>query len=130
MFLSAEVGVGSFYGGHFNRWSFDSGLRAGAVFFATVGYIRNNIDLPAGTFHTDLARLKATYSFTTRVLLQALVQYNNQTAQVSSNLRFAWLNRSGTGFFVVFNERRDVFVQGTEPLGRSFIVKYTRLVDF
>ena len=47
-------------------------------------------------------------------LIQALVQYNNQSELASANVRFAWLNRSGTGLFVVFNERRDLFVPGSE----------------
>jgi hypothetical protein len=41
------------------------------------------------------------------------------------------LNRSGTGLFVVFNDRRDLLSSTVaETLGRSFVVKYTRLVDF
>jgi hypothetical protein len=130
LFIIAELSAGSFYDGHFNRISFDSGVRTGARFVTTLGYIRNNIDLPHGDFSTDLVRLKSNYSFSTRALLQALVQYNSQAGQLSSNIRLAWLDRSGTGLFLVFNERRDTWAPGTEPLGRSFVVKYTRLVDF
>ena len=37
----------------------------------------------------------------------------------------------GTGFFVVYNDRRDTStLDPHEVLGRSFIVKYTRLIDF
>jgi hypothetical protein len=125
--------------GHFNRWSFDSGLRAGARFQTTIGYLRNNISLPYGDFSTDLLRVKSTYSFTTRVLVQALVQYNTQTALATSNIRFAWLDRSGTGLFVGYNDTRDTFgavlLPGVEQregavLGRSFVVKYTKLISF
>ena len=63
--------------------------------------------------------------------MQGLIQYNRQTANISSNIRLALLNRSGTGLFAVYNDRRDTsdFTADT-LLGRSFIVKYTRLVDF
>jgi hypothetical protein len=101
----------------------------GARFLAAFGLLRNDIDLPSGSFVSSLVRVKATYSFDTHTLVQALVQYNNQSQLVSANVRFAWLNRSGTGLFVVFNERRDVFVPGTEPVGRSFIVKYTHYFE-
>jgi hypothetical protein len=76
--------------------------------------------------------LKATYSFTPRLLLQALIQYNSQLAQLSANIRFAWLSRSGTGLFVVFNENRDTDApcSGEQVLGRALIVKYTRQFDF
>jgi hypothetical protein len=50
---------------------------------------------------------------------------------VSSNIRFALLNRSGTGLFVVYNDRRDTTsFNPYETLGRSFVVKYTRLLAF
>jgi hypothetical protein len=40
------------------------------------------------------------------------------------------LNRSGTGLFAVYNDRRDTAdLTDQTPLGRSFIIKYTRLVD-
>jgi hypothetical protein len=59
------------------------------------------------------------------------VQYNNQSSLLSSNVRLAPLNRSGMGLFVVYNDRRDTgSLDPHEILGRSFIVKYTRLVDF
>ena len=63
--------------------------------------------------------------------LSALLHYNRQSGLFSSNIRLAMLNRSGTGLFVVFNSRRDMLSSTTfETLGRSFVVKYTRLVDF
>ena len=110
--------------------SLDSGFRVGAKFLATLGYLRNDIVLPGGAFVSNIVRLKANYSFSTSTLVQALIQYNNQSELLSSNVRFAWLNRSGTGLFVVFNEGRDVFLPGAEPLGRSFVVKYTHFIDF
>lgn len=63
--------------------------------------------------------------------MQALLQYNGQSGQVSSNVRVAMLDRSSTGLFVVFNDRRDAIAATPETvLGRSFIVKYTRLFGF
>ena len=50
---------------------------------------------------------------------------------MTSNVRLALLKRSGTGMFVVYNDRRDTTDHSPqETLGRSFIVKYTRLFDF
>ena len=129
IFIDSLYGFGSFYDGTFNRVSLDSGFRVGARFLAAFGLLRNDIDLPGGAFVSTLVRAKATYSFTVNTLVQALVQYNNQSELSSANVRFAWLNRSGTGLFVVFNERRDFFVPGSEPLGRSFIVKYTHYFE-
>jgi hypothetical protein len=97
----------------------------------SLGWTRQDIRLPYGDFVNNLVPLKANYAFTTLVNLSALLQYNGQTGQFSSNVRFAWLNRSGTGLFVVYNDRRDLLTStAIETLGRSFVVKYTRLLDF
>ena len=122
---------GDFYDGNFVAGEFDVAMRLGQRFVGSVGWHRQNIDLPAGAFHTDLIPLKLSYAFTTLASLQALVQYNNQSSLFTSNIRLALLDRSGTGLFVVFNDRRDTTLFNPyETLGRSFIVKYTRLFDF
>jgi hypothetical protein len=122
---------GGFYDGDFDAYETALNWRAGARFLGTLGWTRQNIDIRYGNFHTDLVPIKVSYAFTTLANVQALVQYNNQTALLSSNIRLALLNRSGTGLFVVFNDRRDTTdFNPYQTLGRSFIVKYTRLVDF
>ena len=97
-----------------------------------------NITLPDGDFTTTLVPVKVSYSFTPLATLAALVQYNSQSTLVSSNVRLALLNRSGTGLFIVYNDQRDTSLEtrsfrglGEDSLlGRSFIIKYTKLFDF
>ena len=123
--------VGNYYDGDFNSLELTSDYRITPNATASVGWTRQNIDLPYGSFVNDLVPIKANYSFTTLINLSALLQYNGQTGTFSSNVRFAWLNRSGTGLFVVYNDRRDTLSSTSiETLGRSFVVKYTRLIDF
>ena len=75
--------------------------------------------------------INVSYSFTSLASVQGLMQYNRQTSTISSNIRLALLNRSGTGLFAVYNDRRDTTdITSDTLLGRSFIIKYTRLVDF
>jgi hypothetical protein len=122
---------GGFYDGDFDAYETAFNWRAGTRFLGSLGYTRQNIGLQYGTFHTDLVPVKLSYAFTTLASIQALVQYNNQSSLVSSNIRVALLNRSGTGLFVVYNDRRDTTdFNPYETLGRSFIIKYTRLFDF
>jgi len=130
VFFSAQFTAGDFYDGHRKQYNVDLGAQSRGRFQSSLGYIRNDVELPYGDFKTDLIRLKATYSFTPRLLLQALVQYNSQLAQASSNIRFAWLSRGGAGLFIVYNDNRDTFVSGEHVLGRTLIVKYTRQFDF
>jgi hypothetical protein len=122
---------GGFYDGDFNAYETSFSWRAGTRFLGTLGYTRQNVELRGGNFHTDLVPVKVSYAFTTLASIQALVQYNNQSSLLSSNIRLALLNRSGTGLFVVYNDRRDTTeFNPAETLGRSFIVKFTRLFDF
>ena len=123
--------IGNYYDGDFKSVDLTSDYRITPQATASLGWTRQWIDLPSGSFVNDLVPVKANYSFTTLVNLSALLQYNGQTGQFSSNVRFAWLNRSGTGLFVVYNDRRDLLSStALETLGRSFVVKYTRLIDF
>jgi hypothetical protein len=122
---------GHYYVGDFQGFDINSDYRITPKITASLGWTRQDIDLPYGNFVNDLVPIKASFSLTTLTNLSALLQYNGQTGQFSSNVRLAWLNRSGTGLFVVFNDRRDLLSStSVETLGRSFVVKYTRLVDF
>jgi hypothetical protein len=123
--------IGNYYDGDYRSIEIASDYRFSARFTASLGWTRQNAELPDGTFVTNLVPIKVIYSFSPLASVSALVQHNGQTGQFSSNVRLAILNRSGTGLFVVFNDRRD-FTDYTslETLGRSFVVKYTRLIDF
>jgi hypothetical protein len=123
--------IGDYYDGDFNSLAITSDFRITPKATASLGWTRQDIDLPGGSFVNNLVPIKANYSFTTLSNLSALLQYNGQTGQFSSNVRFTLLNRSGTGLFVVYNDRRDLLSSTSiDTLGRSFVVKYTRLVDF
>ncbi|MCC7178861.1 MAG: carbohydrate binding family 9 domain-containing protein [Acidobacteria bacterium] len=123
--------IGNYYNGDFNSVEVTSDYRFTARITASLGWTRQDVNLPTGAFVANLIPLKATVSFTNLASLSALVQYNGQTGQYSSNIRLALLDRSGTGLFVVFNDRRDVLDSTSyDVVGRSFVVKYTRLFDF
>ena len=131
MSASIQQFVGSYYDGDYLGWRLTIGLRAGARLLSEIGWNRDDVKLPVGSFKNDLVPVKVTYAFTSLANLQGLIQYNRQTSSISSNIRLALLNRSSTGFFLVYNDRRDTSpLTPDELLGRSFIVKYTRLFDY
>lgn len=128
---SVRYRIGDYYDGDFNAVEISSDYRFTARLTASLGWTRQDVDLPYGAFVTHLVPFKASYSFTNLASISALIQYNGQTAQYSSNIRLALLNRSGTGLFVVYNDRRDTTSSTSyDTIGRSFVVKYTRLIDF
>ena len=94
----------------------------------------NWVDLPEGSFRTDLIRSRFSYTFTPRLFFTALVQYNSSDNSLSSNLRLRWEYTPGSELFVVYTDDRN-----TDPLmpdrfsdlrNRGFVVKLTRLFRF
>ena len=127
---SARYRYGNYYDGDFQALELTSDYRFTARLTASVGWTRQDIDLPGGSFVANLVPVKASYSFTNLASVSALVQYNGQSGLYSSNIRLALLDRSGTGLFVVYNDRRDTTsFTPVETLVRSFVIKFTGLFD-
>jgi len=104
--------------------------RIGETFSSELSVVYNNVDLPVagGDFSVTLTRLRLSYSFTPKMLLQALVQYNDGSNVLSTNLRFSLLRTARSGLYVVYNEF-DERITGADPKGREFIIKYNYLFD-
>ena len=126
-----SVSIYSRIGGRFggDRINLDSNLRwrLGEKFNSELSWIYNDFELPGGDFTVNVARLRATYSFTPRISLQALVQYDDRADVLATNLRFAWLQTAKAGFYLVYNELDDRNFTG-EPR-REIILKYSRIVN-
>ena len=93
-----------------------------------------DVRLAEGSFKTAVLRLNSSYTFSPRVYLQANLQYNDDTENLGTNIRFGWLDAAGTGLFIVYNDTehfgefaRTGFNSG--PRQRQFVVKYSRLLD-
>ena len=113
--LFARVQAGGFFGGDQLAVDPSVSIRLGDYLTSQISWSYNDIDLPAGAFKVNLGRLRVTYAFSTRLLLQALVQYNDATDNVSTNLRFSWLERGEQG--PVPGLQRDLRVRSSGPTG-------------
>jgi hypothetical protein len=104
--------------------------RIGDNFSSSLSLEYNDYDLPVagGDFTVTLARLRLSYSFTPKILLQALVQYNDQDDSVATNLRFSWLRTASTGLYLVYNSF-DEYGAGASPTRRQIILKYSYMFD-
>ena len=72
-----------------------------------------------------------TYTFTPRMFVAALVQYNSSNNSLSSNLRLRWEYSPGSELFVVYTDQRDTTLRGHPILqNRAFTVKVNRLFRF
>jgi hypothetical protein len=85
------------------------------------------VNLPEGNFIARLAGIRIGFFFTPAISLQSLVQYSDQIDTWSANVRFAWLNRAGTGLFIVYNEAQG-FSSLSGPLSRALIVKFNYML--
>jgi hypothetical protein len=67
-------------------------------------------------------------SFTTRMFLNAFIQYNSVAREVLSNIRFNLIHHSLSDLFVVYNETRPT--TGSRLTSRALVLKLTQLVSF
>ncbi|MFP6836051.1 MAG: DUF5916 domain-containing protein [Pseudomonadales bacterium] len=128
--LSASIRMtaGGLFGG--NRVTLQPTVRyrIGESFSTELTWNYNDIDLPVpdGRFKINLARLRVSYSFTPKILLQALVQYDDRDDLVATNVRFSWLQSANAGLYLVYNEIDE---EGLRKPRREFLLKYSRIID-
>ena len=123
---------GDFYNGR--RKSVTGGLNLRPNFHLAVNltYDRNQVTLPNGSFATNLVGAKFIYGFNPRAFLNAYIQYNADTHQVSSNIRFDIIHHPLSDLYIVYNDTRDTIpnLSGQRVRERAFIVKLTNLFSF
>jgi hypothetical protein len=129
--VSMRATLGGFFSGSRVALNPTIRFRAGDALTAQVDYQRNDISLAEGHFVTNLVRTRVSYSFTSRIFTQALVQYNDRADLWSMNLRFGWLQAANTGLFVVYTDTRGLYdlFDRPERTDKSFIVKYSYMFD-
>ena len=122
----ATVRSGDFFNGE--KTSYELGLRfqPSHQFNAQVSWDHDDVTLPSGDFTTDLATTRLLYSFSTKMFLNALIQYNSAVDEIESNIRFNWIYKPLSDIFLVYNERRAV---AGGVLDRALIAKFTYVLD-
>ncbi|MEZ5557963.1 MAG: DUF5916 domain-containing protein [Pseudomonadales bacterium] len=129
--LDLQSKVGGFFGGDRVNFTPTVRWRLGDAFTSELVWDYNDIDLPVpgGDFTVNVARLRLSYSFTPKILLQALVQYDDRTDLVGTNLRFSWLQSANAGLYLVYNEVDDETIVGPMEKRREFVIKYSYIFD-
>ena len=122
----AALGWGDFFDGEKNSYEFTLRFQPSPQFNAEVSWEHDDVTLPSGDFTTDLAGTRLLYSFTTKMFLNALIQYNGTLDEIESNIRFNWIYKPLSDLFLVYNERRSTTGGVVE---RAFIAKITYIFD-
>ena len=99
--------IGGYFGGSRISSSNKINLRLGDKFNAETNFNYNRLKLPNGLTNVVITGVRLAYSFTPRMFLQSLVQYNNVSEVTSVNARFGWLKNANTGLFIVINIVKD-----------------------
>ena len=99
--------IGGYFGGSRISSSNKVNLRLGDKFNTETNFNYNRLKLPNGLTNVVITGVRLAYSFTPRMFLQSLVQYNNVSEITSVNARFGWLKNANTGLFVVINIVKD-----------------------
>ena len=123
----ARLATGDFFSGSRDSYRFLFGFRSGYRFESQVTWDHNDITLPAGDFSTDLVNTRFQYSFNTRMFLNALIQYNSELKEISSNIRFNLIHKPLSDLFLIYNERRSTTGEVRE---RALIGKLTYVFSF
>lgn len=125
---NVNITLGEFWNGH--RKSFGGALdwRPNYHMNINVDYSHNRVNLPNGSFRTTLVGARLSYGFSPRLFLDGFFQYNADTHQVSSNIRFNFIHHPLSDLYLVYNDRRDTL--SGQLVERTFIVKVTNLFSF
>lgn len=127
---------GGFYDGRQTALGFGTGrVEITPQFSVEPSVTVNRIRLPHGAFTTQLYRTRTTYTFTPRMFVSGLLQYNSSTRTMSTNVRLRWEYVPGSELFVVYTEDRDTAVGAlagpfSQLLNRGLVVKLNRLLRF
>ncbi len=125
---NANITLGEFWDGHRKSFGGSVGLRPNYHANITVDYRHDRVSLPNGSFQTTLVGARLLYGFSPRVFLNSFVQYNADTHQVSSNIRFNFIHHPLSDLYLVYNDRRDT--RTGQFVERTFTVKLTNLFSF
>ena len=123
---------GRFYGGDITAFGYRQGRIEVTPQLSLEPTVQlNRIDIPEGRFNVALATTRVTHTFTPRMFLSGLVQYNSISMQLGTNVRFRWEYQPGSELFLVYNDQRDTMLRRAPLLeSRSIVVKLTRLFRF
>ncbi len=89
-----------------------------------------DLDVPKESFVTNLLTLRANYSFTTRMYLDSLLQYDRASDRFNANIRFNLMHHPLSDLFVVYNEQRITTPETLLAPGRGLILKFTQMFAF
>jgi hypothetical protein len=120
-----------FYDGDRLQITGAAGIRASSRFATELQFNRNDVKMPWGNFLVNLSTLRVDYTFSPKMTIRSLTQYNDSTNEISNNIRFNFIYKPGSDIYVVYSDLSqtglpaDIF--GKKD--RQLVVKATYLLQ-
>jgi hypothetical protein len=123
-FVSASFG--EYYEGDRQSYSAFLSLNLSKHFKIHPGFIKE--DLPAGSFDANFVQTIIECALSKKAFVNALLQWNDDSEEISTNIRFNYEYRPGSDIYLVYNELRGTSDQGVKE--QAIVLKITRLWSF
>jgi len=128
-FVSASHG--SYFGGHKTELGYRGRVEVTPRFSVEPSLSWNRVDVPQGSFASNLVGGRVTLTLSPRMFVGALVQYTTANDSAASNVRFRWEYVPGSDLFIVYNEGRETTGRGFPTIqNRSLTIKLAHLLRF
>jgi hypothetical protein len=128
--VDGNLRFGDFYGGTIKSVGGTVNLAPSPKVALGLGFSRDRVKIPSGDFTAKLLSLRGSYSFSTRLSTNLLVQYNSLDDEFSTNLRVNFIHRPGSDLFLVFTENRGSDGDTWRVSHRALVMKLTYLKRF
>ncbi len=126
-----RVTGGDFYDGTRLSLGASTRFRPNPHFTFDVGVQHNALELGGRSFNADVYDARIRWAKDVRTFLMGFVQYNQQTEELITNVRFNLIHAPLSDLFVVYTERRSLADAVSEPvLERGLTLKVTKLFAF
>ena len=127
---SFSTTFGEFYDGTIVSLSPRVTFRFNEKFRLAPSFSYNKIDLPGGSFTTNVFSSRANYSFSDRWLTDALVQHNNVSNDLSIFARLRYIYRIGDDIYLFYRQAGQYDGLRFGRHNRSLTLKVTRSFDW
>ena len=128
--LRGRIGVGDFYEGTQTSGRIGFNFRISRHLQTQTSWVYNNVELPQGAFDVGLYSQIVNMTFTPNLRLNTILQYNDLSGDLGTNIRLHWIYRPGSDLFVVYNENwMAEDLRHRQSTHRQIAVKFTYLIQ-
>jgi hypothetical protein len=121
---------GEFFDGRLNGYGVSLVWHPGPLFDGQCSYTRNDVSLPGGDFDTQIAQLRANFSFTAELSWNNFVQWDNESDTFGFQSRLRWIPVPEQEVFLVWNETLESDSSSSAPLSQELSFKITYAIRF